>query len=216
MTDQPKISLREDGPLVAENIPDLTGADGAALEGKPVMALCRCGASANKPFCDGSHNAAEFKSAPDHAKLRNQAVDYKGVADGIPVTISYTPVLCTHAAECQARAASVFNPREKPWVQPDGGNLAEILDVIAACPSGALRVSVGDVPAQHMTIGDVGISIEKNGPYHVTNVALDAEFNGVGASRAKYSLCRCGLSKNKPFCDGTHYGAKWKDDGAEG
>jgi uncharacterized Fe-S cluster protein YjdI len=136
------------------------------------------------------------------------------VADGVDVTISYTPVLCTHAGECQARAISVFNPREKPWIQPDGGSLVEILDVIAACPSGALRVSVGNVAAQHMTTGDVGVIVEKNGPYRVTNVALDAEFNGAGASRTKYALCRCGLSKNKPFCDGTHYDAKWRDSGS--
>ncbi len=63
-----------------------------------------------------------------------------------------------------------------------------------------------------MTTGDVGIEVEKNGPYHVTNIPLDAEFNGAGASRAKYSLCRCGLSKNKPFCDGSHHGAKWYDE----
>jgi len=120
--------------------------------------------------------------------------------------------LCTHAAQCQARAKEVFNARAKPWIQPENGKLENILDVIAACPSGALRVSVGVVPAQHMTTGDVGISVEKNGPYHVKNVALDAEFNGVGASRAKYSLCRCGLSKNKPFCDGSHYDAGWSDE----
>ncbi|MEM9641774.1 MAG: CDGSH iron-sulfur domain-containing protein, partial [Pseudomonadota bacterium] len=43
---------------------------------------------------------------------------------------------------------------------------------------------------------------------------LEADFNGAGASRAKYSLCRCGLSKNKPFCDGSHYDAKWSDNAA--
>jgi CDGSH-type Zn-finger protein len=71
---------------------------------------------------------------------------------------------------------------------------------------------VADQAPQHLTGGDVRIEVEKNGPYHVANIALDAEFNGAGASRAKYSLCRCGLSKNKPFCDGSHYGAKWSDE----
>jgi len=213
MTDTPTISMKEDGPLLVANGPGLTDAHGDVSEPKPMMALCRCGASANKPYCDGSHSKVGFSSASDHSKLRNNAVTYSGVADGVDVTISYTPVLCTHAAQCQARAASVFNPREKPWIQPDGGKLDEILDVMAACPSGALRVSVGNRPEQHLTTGDVSISIEPNGPYHVTNVVLDAPFNGVGASKAKYSLCRCGLSKNKPFCDGSHYDAKWTDNG---
>ncbi len=212
MTDIPKITLAENGPLIVETPPKLTGSVGAGAEGKPRLALCRCGASANKPFCDGTHGRIGFDSAPDHSHLRNAALDYAGEVDGIAVTVSYTPVLCTHAARCQQRAAAVFDPKARPWIQPGNGALEDILDVIAACPSGALRVSIGARPAQHMTTGDVGIEVEKDGPYHVTNVALAAEFNGVGASRAKYSLCRCGLSKNKPFCDGSHYDAKWSED----
>lgn len=212
MTDLPKITAAPDGPLIVDNPPNLTGSVAAELTGKPKTALCRCGASANKPYCDGSHSKIGFTSTPDHSRLRNAAVDYTGQVNGVDVTVSYTPVLCTHAAQCQARAVAVFNPKAKPWIQPENGTLEAIMDVIAACPSGALRVSVGEQPAQHMTTGEVAIAVEKDGPYHVSNVALEAEFNGVGASRAKYSLCRCGLSKNKPFCDGSHYDAKWSDD----
>jgi len=211
MTDLPKIVPAQDGPLIVENPPDLKGLVEVDLTGKPKAALCRCGASANKPFCDGSHTRIGFESAPDHSRLRNAPMDYAGQVNGVDVTVSYTPVLCTHAAQCQARAVAVFNPNQKPWIQPENGTLDAIMDVIAACPSGALRVSVGDQPAQHMTTGEVGIAVEQDGPYHVTNVALDSEFNGAGASRAKYSLCRCGLSKNKPFCDGSHHDAKWTD-----
>ena len=213
MTDAPKITPREDGPLVVTNPPVLKDATGDTVATKEVAALCRCGLSANKPFCDGSHSAGGFTSAPDGTKLRNAAIDYTGTVDGIEVTVSYTPVLCTHAAECQRRAGNIFNPKEKPWIQPENGSLKEILDVMGACPSGALRVSVSDAEPRHMTGTDVGIRIEKDGPYHVTNVELGAAFNGVGASHAKYSLCRCGHSKNKPFCDGSHYDAKWSDDG---
>ncbi|MEL6436085.1 MAG: CDGSH iron-sulfur domain-containing protein [Pseudomonadota bacterium] len=207
-----KISEKEDGPLVVENPPTISNADGTVVETKPVAALCRCGASANKPFCDGSHMGIGFSSAPDGSKLRNNAVTYSANLEGVDITISYTPVLCTHAAQCQARALDVFNPKQKPWIKPENGSLASIMDVMAACPSGALRVSIDGQPEQHLTDGEVAIRIEKNGPYHVTNVALDAEFNGVGASKAKYSLCRCGHSKNKPFCDGSHYDAKWTDE----
>ncbi|WP_375254350.1 CDGSH iron-sulfur domain-containing protein [Yoonia sp.] len=214
MTDPPKIIPAQDGPLIVENPPDLKGAVNADLTGKPKAALCRCGASANKPFCDGAHKKIGFTSAPDRSRLRNAPVEYTGRVIGVEVTVSYTPVLCTHAAQCQARAAAVFDPKKKPWIQPENGTLDAIMDVIAACPSGALRVSVGEQPAQHMTTGEVGITIERDGPYHVNNLALEAEFNGAGASRTKYSLCRCGLSKNKPFCDGSHFDAKWSDDGS--
>lgn len=215
MTDVPKITPAPNGPLIVEYPPNLKGSVEVDLSDRPKVGLCRCGASAKKPFCDGSHAKIGFDSAPDHSNLRNVAVDYTGEVDGVAVTISYTPVLCTHAARCQARAASVFDPSQKPWVRPGNGTLEEILDVIAACPSGALRVSVGEKPAQHMTTGDVAIRVEKNGPLHVSNISLVAEFNGTGASRTKYSLCRCGLSKNKPFCDGSHYDAKWSDENSD-
>lgn len=212
MSQMSKISPAEDGPLIVETPPNLSGSVDVDMSGRPKAALCRCGASANKPFCDGAHSKISFSSAPDRSRLRNTPLDYTGEVNGVPVTVSYTPVLCTHAAQCQARAAAVFNPSQKPWIQPENGTLEGILDVIAACPSGALRVSVGEHPTQHMTTGDVAIVVEKDGPYHVTNVPLEAEFNGAGASRAKYSLCRCGLSKNKPFCDGSHYDEKWSDE----
>jgi len=212
MTDLPKITPAENGPLIVENPPSLGGSAQQDLTGKPKVALCRCGASANKPFCDGAHARIGFESAPDRSRLRNTALDYTGKVSGVAVTVSYTPVLCTHAAQCQARAIAVFDPKSKPWIQPENGTLEAIFDVIAACPSGALRVSVGDQTGQHMTTGEVAITVEQDGPYHVSNVALDAEFNGEGASRTKYSLCRCGLSRNKPFCDGSHHDAKWSDD----
>ncbi len=211
MSAETKIVLREDGPLVVMAPPVLKAHAGAEIETGDVAALCRCGASGNKPFCDGSHGDSGFSSAPDHSEIRNAALTYKGEIEGQDVTISYTPVLCSHAGECARRAGNVFKPAEKPWIQPEGGTLAEIMDVMAACPSGALRVSLGGQVPQHLTTGDVEIRVEKNGPYHVRNVALDAEFNGVGASRAKYVLCRCGLSKNKPFCDGTHYEEGWEE-----
>jgi len=209
---KPKITPREDGPLVVSNPPILRHRDGEEIETKEVVALCRCGMSKNKPFCDGAHNDGGFRSAPDHTKLRNAEITYAGEVEGQQVTIGYTPVLCSHAAECSKRAGDVFNPKEKPWVQPENGKLADILSVMAACPSGALRVSVGDTPGHHLTSGDVEIEVEPHGPYWVKNVEIEAEFNGVGASHSKYVLCRCGLSKNKPFCDGSHYDAGWRDD----
>lgn len=212
MTRSARITPVDDGPLLVENPPDLTGSVEASLADRPKVALCRCGASANKPFCDGAHAKIGFDSAPDHSRLRNTALDYAGTVEGVDVKVSYTPVLCTHAAQCQSRAEAVFDPHKKPWIQPENGSIEAIMDVIAACPSGALRVAIGAQVPHHLTTGEVGIEVEPNGPYHVTNIPLEADFNGAGSSRAKYSLCRCGLSKNKPFCDGTHHDAKWSDD----
>ncbi len=212
MSAETKITMREDGPLVVMSPPDIRNGDGKAIETKQVAALCRCGGSSNKPFCDGTHKSNGFSSAPDHSKIRNSEIRYSGEVEGQQVTISYTPVLCSHAGECSARASAVFDPSAKPWITPENGTLESILEVMAACPSGALRVSVGDTEPAHLTRGDVAIIVEKNGPYRVCNVPLEADFNGVGSSPAKYVLCRCGQSKNKPFCDGTHHDVKWRDE----
>ena len=55
MSDAPRITALKDGPYKVENVPNLTLSSGAAGEAKAAMFLCRCGHSANKPFCDGNH-----------------------------------------------------------------------------------------------------------------------------------------------------------------
>jgi CDGSH-type Zn-finger protein/uncharacterized Fe-S cluster protein YjdI len=208
-----RITPKENGPLVVDAPPVIRNQDGATIETGAKAVLCRCGQSQKKPFCDGAHVKAGFSSAPDHSKIRNTEILYEGAIGDSQVTVSYTPVLCSHAGECQHAAPSVFQPTEKPWVKPEAGTMDELLNALSTCPSGALRISSStDQKPQHLTDGDIEIVVEKDGPFRVKNVPLDAEFNGVGASRTKYVLCRCGHSKNKPFCDGTHYDVKWRDD----
>lgn len=55
MSDAPRITATANGPLKVEGISTVTLADGSETAEKKVMFLCRCGMSANKPFCDGSH-----------------------------------------------------------------------------------------------------------------------------------------------------------------
>lgn len=60
------VRLRDHGPLVIEGPVKIYDAEGNELtqaQGKPAVALCRCGHSQNKPFCDGAHKAAGFQSA---------------------------------------------------------------------------------------------------------------------------------------------------------
>ena len=93
----------------------------------------------------------------------------------------------------------------EPWINPDGANEAAIIDVIEACPSGALSYALeGDEPTE--VPRDPAIDIEAGGPYRIVGgiKLADAEF-GAGASREKFTLCRCGASRNKPFCDGSHW-----------
>ena len=203
--DKVTITPREDGPLVVKGLDSLRGTDGAAIEVKPVMALCRCGQSKTKPFCDGSHKEAGFRSANDHpGDGPDRVLSYRGAE----VTVTYNPRLCAHAAECVRIAGDVFNPGVKPWVQPDRGSRAEIEAVVRACPSGALALE----GPRHLLPERARIEVQKDGPYWVVMSEIEASPPGLAASEDKFVLCRCGLSGNKPYCDGTHRAQKFTAD----
>lgn len=206
-TSDPVIEEREDGPLILKGDVPVIGPDGTALEAKPLHALCRCGASANKPYCDGSHRELGFKSRGGVPAGKGRIITY----DGADISVTYNPLLCAHAAECGRLASKVFNPEQKPWVQPDNGTAEDVRAVVAACPSGALAIA-GDAGPEHVIEDGPAVHIQKNGPYWVRNIPPPVAPEAEGASAGKYVLCRCGKSGIKPFCDGSHRDAGWTDE----
>ncbi|MCH9684660.1 MAG: CDGSH iron-sulfur domain-containing protein [Deltaproteobacteria bacterium] len=202
----PSIEQRNGGPLVAIRLPVLASSSGEALASKPVMALCRCGASKNKPYCDGSHNDIGFDSSPSEDRSKDEILTYEGKE----VTIHYNRLLCSHAAECGRRQKAAFDSSRKPWIVPDNAPKQGILDVVKACPSGALRFSLPGQAPQHAHPDAKGITVEQDGPYRVCGIPLASSRLAKGANPDKYVLCRCGASKNKPYCDGSHYDIGWK------
>ncbi len=206
MSDKPTIEERENGPLVVKGVTRMRDSSGAEVECKPVMALCRCGASKSKPYCDGSHKDAGFESRGGTPAGRDRLITYQGT----DVSVTYNPMLCSHAAQCGKLAKHIFNPAMKPWVQPDNGTVEDVRDVIAACPSGALALADTDPP--HLLSDGAEVTIEKNGPYWILDVQSPVPPKGENMSDRKYVLCRCGKSGNKPYCDGSHRDAKWQDD----
>ena len=205
------IEQRDGGPLVAMNVSSLLNSEGEELTSKPVMALCRCGASKNKPYCDGSHNDIAFDSNPTDDRTKDEVLTYEGKE----ITIHYNRLLCSHAAECGKRQKAAFDSSRKPWILPDNASKQDIIEVVKACPSGALRFSFPGKTPQHQQPSFVGVTIEKNGPYRVTGLPLASPRLAEGAHPEKYVLCRCGASKNKPYCDGSHHDIGWKDSNEE-
>jgi CDGSH-type Zn-finger protein len=206
--DMAEIIERENGPLVVKGVESFRHVRGAEIQAKPVMALCRCGHSANKPFCDGSHKKAEFQSSGGEPEGLDRLFKYKGQE----VTVYYNPMVCSHAAECLRIARNVFDTDKRPWVRPDEGTLDQVTAVITACPSGALTLSPPSGTPEHRVSSDrAQIEVQRHGPYWVTGVDPPAKPNGAAMTGEKYALCRCGLSGNKPFCDGSHRDTKWRD-----
>ncbi len=209
-SDQTKtiIEATPDGPYVVKNPPPLKNSKGEAIPTKAVAALCRCGRSDNKPFCDGTHKKVGFSAERITDGSANKQDHYQGKK----ITINDNRGVCAHAARCTDNLKPVFKYGEEPWIDPDGAEADAIINTVKQCPSGALSYTVDGV--EHASFDrEPGIAIAKNGPYLVAGgVELkDAVAGQTPQTAEHYTLCRCGGSKNKPFCDGTHWNG-FKDD----
>ena len=209
MSQLPTIECKPNGPYLVKNLDDLKDAHGDSIAAKPVMALCRCGGSSNKPFCDGTHNKNGFSGARLSGPSADKLESYR--AKGI--TIHDNRSLCAHAGRCTDGLPLVFKYRQEPWIDAAAGTMEEIIEVIRRCPSGALSYTL-DEAEEAVPPGTPSITVSKDGPYEVMgDIQLLAQTSGEGASTERYTLCRCGGSKNKPFCDGTHWSIGFKDGG---
>jgi CDGSH-type Zn-finger protein len=186
--------------MIVKGLENFIDSNGKRLETKPAMGLCRCGASQNKPFCDGNHKYAGFTDEISPDRTADKATRY----EGRDITLINNPLLCSIAGYCHHELASVFNLKNDPWIDPAGDTLEHIKSLIEKCPSGALSYSINGQP-QPVSDREATITIEKNGPLRITGgIELKDAHWGQGASAEHYTLCRCGASKNKPFCDGSH------------
>jgi len=213
MSSTPTIECRPNGPYLVKNLENLQDASGGAISIKPTtkpgMALCRCGGSANKPFCDGTHQKIGFSGDRQVDGSTDRRDDYRGKK----IIIHDNRAICAHAGRCTDGLASVFKYGSEPWIDPDGADVEAIVEAIRSCPSGALSYSIDG--REHRVQGrDPAIAVTKDGPYAVVgSVQLIDQPWGAGAATETYTLCRCGGSKNKPFCDGTHWSIGFKDEG---
>ena len=210
MSDDTKatISPMQNGPYIVKNITKLSNVKGQ-IEAVETVALCRCGASANKPFCDGSHQKIGFNSDKKEGRLDNKQDTYSG--DGI--TIYDNRSICAHAGVCTDNLSAVFRVRQEPFVDVDAASIEDITKIIDKCPSGALSYSINKDNDSAVSDVNSGIMVAPSGPYVVSgDVDLLETQWGEGASKEQFTLCRCGASKNKPFCDGSHWAIEFKDE----
>ncbi len=204
----PTITCAEKGPYIVAGLEQLTGSDGKAIPVKDKIALCRCGASSNKPFCDGSHAKIGFTGDKRSDRVPDRRDNYAGTK----ITIHDNRGLCAHAGACTDQLATVWRMGQEPWIDPEGAALDAVVETIKLCPSGALSYTVDGVEVRDPDLPPA-IGVAKDGPYHVTGaIELVGQAWGEGASRTRYTLCRCGASRNKPFCDGSHWDAGFKAD----
>ncbi len=204
---KPTITPAENGPYLVKYLKNFANRKGP-VNTKETIALCRCGGSKNKPFCDGTHAKNGFSSAKLDERVKDQRDNYVGQK----ITIHDNRGICAHAGRCTDGLAAVFHLREEPWIYPDSANVSEIIETIKKCPSGALSYTV-DGTEQRDNDGEPSIFIAPNGPYVVSgSPSLENTESAEGVSKEHFTMCRCGGSKNKPFCDGSHWYNEFTDD----
>jgi CDGSH-type Zn-finger protein len=203
------------GPYVVTNAETLLNWLGERMLVRPQMALCRCGGSANKPFCDGTHARIDFTAQKDPKRVPDQRDTYIGTA----ITVLDNRGICAHSGFCTDRLTSVFHVGDERFVTPNGARMDEVIRAVRACPSGALSYTLGSVEVRDGVdqVRPLAIEVSKDGPYRVTGGIPLKDWRGNDESRAKgaslehYSLCRCGHSQNKPFCSGMHWYVNFHD-----
>jgi CDGSH-type Zn-finger protein len=202
--EEPVIQVTPNGPYIVRGGLEVRGPDGAVAETQEVYALCRCGGSANKPFCDGTHAKNDFRGdeTADRGPIGHRQDDYQGEG----VTIHDDRSVCAHAGLCTDNLSEVFRLREEPWIDAGGADVDAVVAQVQRCPSGALSVSVGGDAELVEEELPQGVSPVPNGPYRVTGgVQVLAADGAAYEVRNRQTLCRCGGSSNKPFCNGTHW-----------
>jgi CDGSH-type Zn-finger protein len=206
---KPVIECYKDGPYIVKDLEKLQNSKGEKIQSKSVISLCRCGASEDKPFCDGKHVKVGYSSA----RFNDGRNDHRDNYVGKEITIHDNRSICAHSAFCTDCLPSVFQLGQKPWIHPNAATVNEIIETIKKCPSGALSYSIRNIEYRDQD-RDPMLFISKDGPYYVKGW-IDCKKDEPwceGASKEHYTLCRCGGSKNKPFCDGTHWYIKFKDE----
>lgn len=128
------------------------------------------------------------------------------IVQGREVTITFDATRCVHSRNCVLGHPEVFVPNVKgDWIYPDAAPAATVLQIGVACPSGAIRVARNDGTATSEVPPVVNtLRLRENGPLSLEAPML---IGGVAASSVRATLCRCGASRNKPYCDGSHAGA---------
>jgi len=168
--------------------------------------LCRCGQTENRPFCDGTHLQIHFDGTE---KTKQEPYEKQAVTlDGPGLRLTDAKDLCASARFCH-RAGSIWNlllTTDKP------GDRQIAIEEAADCPSG--RLVVWDkktkkpiepvLPPSIVLIEDPQMGV--SGPIWVRGGLSIISADGTTYEiRNRITLCRCGKSTNKPFCDSSHY-----------
>jgi len=132
---------------------------------------------------------------------------------GKDIEVSFDLDICIHIGECLRGQEGVFQLRRRPWVLPDEGDADVVAKVVERCPSGALlyRRLDGGPEERHV---DTTVTPIRDGPLLVVGEIQVRREDGAVETLPRATLCRCGSSEHKPFCDNQHLAIGFRAPGA--
>jgi CDGSH-type Zn-finger protein len=196
----PMVVFTKYSPYLVVDVRDCTDEEGKPVAMQPVTSLCRCGQSAHKPYCDGTHSRIGFVGEKGELREPDRVRDFAGKQ----ITIHDNRGICAHDESCVHGSPTVFRDDATPWIDPNGADAGQIAATIDRCPSGALMYTYRGKEGPQPERGPA-IRIVKNGPYRLEGgIRIKDDMGSVPQSGERCTLCRCGRARNKPFCDGSH------------
>ncbi len=195
MSTRIKVKIIENGPILVSDFDSIRYCD-ETLNIENRASLCRCGSSQNAPFCDGSHIEAKFSD-------ENTLPEQNGIRtwEGKTIKTYFNSNICMHAAVCQP----LDELRKKNAENGDQDAANEIAEIVTNCPSGALSFEMIDQVTEVEFDSSNEIEIVEGGEIRfrcqIECSEIEIQERQPGN---RITLCRCGLSKNKPFCDASH------------
>jgi CDGSH-type Zn-finger protein len=224
----PKIMIRKNGPYrVFGRVPLVAKTQIVSAQGEPLAwkkdgvidtashmvgwyTLCRCGKSSDKPFCDHTHQTLAWDGTEiaDAQPTAVRRAAYPG--DDAVVVVRHDDSLCADSGFCSTRLAHISKLVKSAG---QAGMAAQIIAMVEHCPSGSLTYAPKagmaevepDLPQQIAVTAEITSDGPIAGPLWVTGGVPVVRSDGqLLESRNRVTLCNCGRSKNKPFCDGTH------------
>jgi uncharacterized Fe-S cluster protein YjdI len=124
------------------------------------------------------------------------------------IAVHWNPGRCVHSERCMHGLPQVFQASARPWVQVNAATADEIAAVVARCPSGALHVERLDGGPAEEAHDPTTVEPQPNGPLYISGHVRILDASGALIREdTRVALCRCGQSRNKPFCDGSHEAA---------
>ncbi|UCC72143.1 MAG: CDGSH iron-sulfur domain-containing protein [Gemmatimonadota bacterium] len=134
--------------------------------------------------------------------------------EGQDIVVKYDAQRCIHAEECVKGLPEVFARGRRPWVDADAASADEVAEVVVRCPTGALWFERRDGGMAETPLRESTAEVSADGPVNLKGDIAVVSATGESVLEAtRISLCRCGASKNKPFCDGSHSEIGFQDAG---